>query len=128
MIRLLDAEFVRFVIAGATTFVLDYGGLYICTDVLEWHYLWSSAASFTTAVIVNYIICIIWVFKNAGKQTYKKLLWFVGTSFIGLLLNQLCMKVLVDGLEVYYMESKLVSTAIVMIWNYFTKKMVLEGN
>ena len=126
MIRLLDAEFVRFVIAGAATFVLDYGGLYICTDVLEWHYLWSSAASFTTAVIVNYIICVIWVFKNAGKQTYKQVLWFVGTSFIGLLLNQLCMKALVDGLEVYYMESKLVSTAIVMIWNYFTKKMVLE--
>lgn len=62
-------EFIKFCIAGLLTFFVDYGLLYILTEYVGLNYLLSSAFSFTAAVMINYIICQLFVLKTV-KTAY----------------------------------------------------------
>ncbi len=44
----------------------------------------------------------------------------------GLLLNQIMMYVFVDYMNAYYMYAKIIATAIVMVYNFISRKLVLE--
>ena len=52
---------------------------------------------------------------------------FVGSSVVGLFLNQVCMYVFVEWLSMYYMIAKLFDTGIVTVWNYVMKKKAIAG-
>ena len=91
------AEFFRFCIVGGLTFLVDYGLLFLLTSVLDVHYLWSSAWAFIVAVIVNYYLCVFFVFHQAARSFARQVV-FVGSSLAGLGINQVCMWLLVDKL------------------------------
>lgn len=115
-------EMMRFIIVGAITFVVDYGLLYICTEYLGLYYMYSTAIAFIAAVIFNYWLCVIYVFVNVRRQTSKQAILFVGSSVVGLGLNQICMWFLVEVFGIYYMLAKIISIIIVMAWNYIMKR------
>ena len=115
-------EIGRFVLVGGISFLIDWGLLFICTEWLHIYYLYSSAISFTASVLVNYFLCVVYVFPDSRKQTGKQAILFIGSSIVGLGLNQICMKVFVEYFAIYYMLAKIFSTAIVMIWNYWMKR------
>ena len=84
-------EIFRFVINGGLSFVVDFGLLYLLTDIFHVNYLLSAGISFTASVIFYYILCVKWVFKGAEEQDAKSKLIFVGSSVIGLGLNEILM-------------------------------------
>ena len=106
------AEFFRFCIVGGLTFLVDYGLLFLLTSVLDVHYLWSSAWAFIVAVIVNYYLCVFFVFHQAARSFARQVV-FVGSSLAGLGINQICMWLLVDKLALHYMLAKVVATGVV---------------
>ena len=118
-------EFIRFCIVGVITFVIDYGLLYVLTERFGYSYLISSGIAFTVAVLINYVLCLFYVFKNS-RNGIKQISIFVLTSIIGLLLNQICMWLFVEIFGFYYMLAKIGTTGIVMIWNFVTKRMALK--
>lgn len=120
-------EIVRFGLAGGLSFILDFGILFILTDFCHINYLLSAFISFISSILLNYIICLIWVFKPQIPQTKKATFTFFITSIIGLILNQMILMLLVDVLGIYYLLSKLVSTSVVMMWNYVTKRRAIAG-
>ena len=61
-----------------------------------------------------------------GNSKVEELAVFIGLSVIGLGLNQLFMWFFVDLLHIYYMLSKIVATAIVMVYNFITRKLFIE--
>ena len=115
-------EMMRFIIVGAITFVVDYGLLYICTEYLGLYYMYSTAIAFIVAVIFNYWLCVIYVFTNVQRQTSKQAILFIGSSVVGLGLNQICMWFFVEIFGIYYMLAKIISIIIVMAWNYIMKR------
>lgn len=120
-------QILKFGVVGGLAFVIDYTLLYILTEFLEVHYLISSVISFTVSVIFNYIMSIKWVFDVNRKQGVKEFVVFVVLSIIGLGINSLIMYLMVDIMSIYYMISKLVSTAVVMVYNFITRKIFVEG-
>lgn len=120
-------EFIKFCIAGLVTFFIDYGLLYFLTEQIQLNYLLSSACSFTAAVIINYVICQLFVFKNS-KNGLRQLTLFIGASAAGLFFNQFCMWLLVEAFGIYYLIAKLFATAAVTLWNYFAKRYALKRN
>lgn len=97
------------------------------TEFCGINYLISSGISFVVSVIYNYILSVHWVFdvdKDGDKK--KEFIVFILLSVIGLGLNQLLMWVFVSRVHVFYMLAKIFVTAIVMIYNFVTRKIFLE--
>ena len=119
-------QILKFGVVGGTAFIIDYGIFTILSQLLHIHYLIASVISFSISVIYNYILSIKWVFDVSKKQTAKEFIVFIILSVIGLGLNSLIMYVSVDLMHIHEMISKIIATAIVMVYNFITRKIFIE--
>lgn len=117
----------KFVFVGGLAFVIDYVTLIICKEFFHLSVLISAAIAFTISVIFNYILSVKWVFdvdKNKSKE--KNFITFIVFSVIGLGLTELIMWFGSDILKISYLIVKIIATAIVMVFNFITRKLFLE--
>ena len=123
----LFQQIARFGVIGVLAFAIDYGFLYAFTEWLGIYYLISSVLSFSISVIFNYIASVLWVFdvKQETSKT-RNFILFIVFSVIGLGINQLIMWLGVESLGLHYMLVKIFATAVVMVWNFVTRKKTLE--
>ena len=117
----------KFIMVGGLAFVIDYLTLILCKEVFNLNVLVSAAIAFTVSVIFNYILSIKWVFDvDKSKSEKKNFIIFIVFSIIGLLLIELIMWIGTDILKVNYLLVKIIATAIVMVFNFITRKLFLE--
>lgn len=116
----------RFGVVGVIAFVIDYSLLYVLTDICKINYLLSSGISFVVSLMVNYVLSIKWVFDTGHKQTIKDVVIFSLLSTIGLGINELIMYLGTDMIKIHYLIVKIFATAIVMIYNFITRKIFIE--
>lgn len=116
----------RYAIVGGVSFIVDYGLLYALTEWLGLHYLLSATISFTAGLQVNYLISIRWVFGKSklSSRTAEFIVYGI-IGVVGLLLNNLLLYLFTDCFRLHYMLSKLVSAAIVLVWNFVGRKIIL---
>ena len=119
-------QILKFGIVGGSAFIIDYGIFTVLSQLLHVHYLIASILSFSISVIYNYILSIKWVFDVRKKQTTKEFIIFIVLSVIGLGLNSLIMYVSVDLMHIHEMIGKIIATAIVMVYNFITRKIFIE--
>ena len=120
-------EIVRFCFVGGLSLLLDMGILFFLTEFCGVNYLYSAGISFVASVIFNYWLCVKFVFKIRKKQTPKQATIFIGSSVMGLFLNQICMWFFVEIIFLHYMIAKLCATVIVTLWNYVMKRKAISG-
>lgn len=118
-------EVFRFLVVGGSCFLLEYFLLFALTEFAGFDPLISAPIAFTVSLIVNYILCVYVVF-HAENQTGRQMFFFILTSIMGLGINQLVMWFFIDIIGIWYMFAKVIASAIVMIWNYFTKRYILK--
>lgn len=124
----LLAQFMKFGVVGVIAFVIDYGLLAFLTELFGINYLVSATISFTASVVFNYVASMRYVFTHKeGMSRRREFIIFVVLSVIGLLINNGCMWAGVELLGVHYLLTKIVATAIVMIWNFVTRKIFLDA-
>lgn len=124
----LLAQFMKFGVVGVIAFVIDYGLLALLTELFGINYLVSATISFTASVVLNYVASMRYVFTHKeGMSRRREFVIFVVLSVIGLLINNGCMWAGVELLGVHYLLTKIVATAIVMIWNFVTRKIFLDA-
>ena len=132
-------EALRFAVTGGICFLIEFAALVGLRDGLGLDTLIATPAAFLISVVVNYAMCVRWVFPAAGEQRNAARLGFLLTSVMGLLLNEGLMLLFrtafgEDGVLLtaggfslaQYMVNKVLATLLVMVWNYFTKKRILK--
>ena len=119
-------ELFRFAFTGGVCFVVEFLCLTLLVELLHVPVLIATAIAFLISVAVNYILCVKWVFTGAKDGGAGVRATFLLTSGMGFVLKEVLMWLLNIVLGVHYMIAKVISTLLVMIWNYFTKRMVLK--
>lgn len=123
----LMGQILKFGVVGGLAFLIDYSILYVLTEFVGLHYLISGGISFTIAVIFNYLMSIFWVFETKKDQNKtSQFIIFIILSIIGLGINQVVIWVLVEKLLIHYMIAKIAAAAIVMVYNFVTRKLIIE--
>ena len=123
----LFLQMFKFLLVGGLAFVIDYVTLIICKEVFNIPVLISAAIAFTVSVVVNYILSVKWVFDvDKSKSEKKNFIIFIVFSVIGLGLTELIMWFGVDIVKISYLIVKIIATAIVMVFNFVTRKLFLE--
>ncbi len=125
----LIKQFMKFGVVGFIAFFIDYGTMIFLTEVFGVPYLISTTAGFIVSVIFNYLASMRYVFVHKeGLSRRKEFIIFIVLSVIGLGLNDVLMWVFVDFAFIDYRISKIIVTAIVMIYNFITRKVFLDAS
>ena len=120
-------QILKFGLVGGIAFIIDYISLIICKEVFNFSVLLSAAIAFTISVIFNYIASVKWVFEvNQENNKKKNFIIFIIFSIIGLILTEVIMWFGTDIISVSYLIVKIFATAIVMVFNFITRKIFLE--
>mgnify|MGYP000428306874 CR=1 FL=1 len=144
----LFAQIVKFGIVGFISFGIDYvTGLIVLNLVMaltsssyfEMASLVGSVAGFTVSVIANYILSFKFVFERKDLNKKVEFITFVVLSLIGMLLNSFLIWIVVGpiyrgstalqqhiGYNLIYTIAKVFATAVVMVYNFITRKIFLE--
>ena len=133
-------EVVRFALTGGVCFLVEFAALVLLKEGLGLDTLIATPIAFALSVVVNYALCMRWVFRGARDGGAAAKAGFAVTSVMGLVLNEglmLLFRVMLGENAVLltllgypvtmYMLNKVLSTLLVMVWNYFTKKAVLQS-
>ena len=124
----LIAQFMKFGVVGVIAFLIDYGLLAFCTEILHVNYLVSATISFTVSVVFNYVASMRYVFTHKeGLSRRKEFVIFVALSVAGLIINNAIMWAGVELLGIHYLIVKIFATAVVMVWNFVTRKVFLDS-
>jgi putative flippase GtrA len=122
----LARQFFHYALAGGIAWVVDFSVLFVLTEYGGLHYLVSASAGFMCGLLVIYAISTRWIFdERALNDRRVEFAAFALIGLAGLALNNLVMFVLTDGLGLYYLASKLVAAAVVLIFNFGTRRRFL---
>ena len=122
----LIMQLIRFGIVGVIATAIDVGVLALLKEAAHMEVLIASALSFTAAVVVNYILSMLWVFKSKGESRAKEFVIFVLLSVGGLLITQIVMWLGTELAEIYYLAVKIFAIIFESTYNFITRKIFLE--
>ena len=124
--RPLIAQLARFLIVGGVSFTIDYG-LFTLLYAVGVAHLAASATSFTISLFANYALSRRYVFDvNDDVNIVREFTAYVGLNVIALGLNTAVLYVCADLMGASPFLGKIVATAIVLVYNFISRKLLLE--
>ncbi len=120
-------QFVRFLLVGGVSFAVDFGLYLLLYAVFGVQYVVASTISFSLSLVLNYILTLRFVFEaRAGRNHAKEFAMYVGLNIIALGLNQGILFLTVDLLGATPVIGKIVATAVVLVYNFISRKLLIE--
>ena len=121
-------KIINFGLVGVFATAIEYILLIVLKEFFNVYVIIASGIAFTISLLFNYVLSIKYVFVDKKEMSKtKEMTGFFITAIIGLGINQVMMYVLVDMVNIYYLFAKVVSTGTVMIWNFISRHVFLEG-
>ncbi len=119
-------QLLRYLFVGGVAFLADAGALYLL-EKAGLHYLVAAAAAFLVGLTVNFLLSKKFVFtedpRRVGRAGEFVAYGLIGLA--GLAITELVMYLLTGVFGLYFMLSKIVSAAIVLLWNFAARKLIL---
>ena len=130
-------QFFRYLFVGGFAFVVDYGTLMLLVEVFGFNAKLAAVIAFILGLAVNYILSTLWIFKSS--KIGNRLAEFAAFALIGVIglgINELIIWLFDDVIaprkplsfipeDKYYLIGKLVSTAVVFVWNFAARKFII---
>lgn len=119
----------KFGIVGGIATIIDWIVYYILYNFCNLDPLLANIFSFAVSVVYNYIASVKWVFNiDKNKSKNRMFFEFMLFSIIGLLLTEALLFLFINKMAINEMVSKIIATAIVMVFNFITRKIFLENS
>jgi putative flippase GtrA len=127
--RVLAHETWKYFLVSIVALAADYALLILLTALGHVHYLVSAAVGFSVGLLINYSLSVTLVFqeRRLGDRRLEFLVFFA-IGLIGLLLNEILMKVFVDSFGLGYAMAKAPATAVGFVFNFGLRRVALFSN
>ena len=129
----------KFGIVGVIAFIIDWGILNLLVGLFHMHNVLAATISFIISLIFNYVASMKVVFKHRDDMArWMEIVIFVVGAVVGLFMNDAIIWISTYGMnhDAYVSQSaeylirtnvgKLIATAVVMVWNFVTRKWLLD--
>ena len=110
-------HFVRYLIVGGSTFVLDFGILFVLHGQFQLNLAASTSVAYWISISYNFILNRYWTFDAREKESLTRHI----TSYFALLVANYLFTVTfvsIVGTHINYIAAKALAVAIQMIWTY----------
>jgi putative flippase GtrA len=118
-------QFIRYGLVAVVALAFDFGTYALLVRGSDVHPVLAATIGFTLGLFVNYLLSILWVFKQRTRSKRVEFITFFAVGLIGLGLTDLIIWVLAVEMHGDELIAKLVATAIVFFWNFGARKMLL---
>lgn len=126
--KTLLAQLAKFGVVGVVATVVDFGVMNVLHYGMHLDILIANTVGFIISLIFNYLASMKFVFEHReGMSRRREFAIFVVLSIIGLLLNDGIVVALNKGIALEANLAKIAATALVMIYNFITRKIFLDG-
>ena len=127
----LIEQILKFGVVGILATIIDFGVLYVFSQPLGMDPVLSAGISFCVSLVFNYVASMRYVFTHREDMCRsREFVIFLVLSLIGLALNEAIMAAGVSVLgnsALSVMGTKVLATAIVMVWNFVSRKKWLDA-
>ncbi|MFA7252428.1 MAG: glycosyltransferase [Candidatus Paceibacterota bacterium] len=113
---------IRYGLVGVTGTLIDLAFLFILVEYFHLQVILAATISFILAATNNFVWNKIWTFNNKNKAYHHQYLKFLIISFIGLNITLLLMSLLHLILGLWYILAKIITSLLVLYWNYWGNK------
>lgn len=114
--------FAKYCIVGVLGTTIDVGVLWLLVHFGGMAVLAATTISFTVSVANNFLLNKFWTFRSPSTNYRKLFIKFILVSLGGLGLTNVCMWLLVHELMIWYIWAKLITSALVLVWNFLANK------
>lgn len=123
MRRLLERSVVRYFFVGGAAAAFDFAFFTLFAYFLGLDYLAVGAVGGLLAIFVNYWLSVRFVFESGTRFSPRaELIAVYVVSGAGVLVHQMVLYLLVDGLLVHLLVSKILATGATFFWNYCLRR------
>lgn len=121
-------QFFRYIFVGGFAFIVDAAALWACEKFA--HYMLAAAIAFVAGLAANYALSVLFVFSESKQveNKFKEFFVYAVIGLIGLALTEAIMYILTDICSFYFMLSKVFAAAVVLVWNFAARKVILYSN
>lgn len=117
----------RYLFVGGIATVVDWGVLAALKEFVHLHEMVAAVFAFVAGLGTNFLLSKLLVF-SANEARTNALVEFLGYALIGLIglgITELIMYLFTGRMALHYMLSKAIATAVVLVWNYLARKLLL---
>ena len=116
----------RYILSGWTAFAIDFGTMTFFKEVGHLPDAVSATIGFAAGLVVTYLLSIYWIFDE--RRVENQIVEFIVFAFIGvvgLILTYYIMILIDRWFGLHYMVAKVITSALVTLWNFTAKKLLL---
>ncbi len=118
----------KYLMVGGICTLFDFSLLYLLFRVFKLYYVLSSAISFMSSSILNYLLCTLWIFKiRVVENRSLEMFYYLIISGVGLTINTLLVWGFTELLSLFVMISKVLATIVTFVWNFGARKYLLHN-
>lgn len=117
-------QFIQYAFAGAIAFVGDFAMFYLALQV-GIHYLIATSLGFCVGLLCNFMLCITWIWRGTSATKPKDFIVFSAIGLAGLGIATSFMWLLVETAHIAPLIAKILTSAVVLIWNFTLRKLLV---
>ena len=130
----VGGEFFRYIFAGGMAFLIDFGTLIACRELLFVDFAWGVYAAvvlaFIAGHIANYVLSLWLVFTDPEERrkglTMSAFWLFALCALIGMGITELGMWIRYGLMHFHYVAVKVVMAALVFVMNFVGRKIIVS--
>ena len=112
---------IKFLSVGVIATAIQYALLILQVEIFSFSSVIASCVAYSLSSVINYLLHYYFTFGSTAKHLQSSTK-FVLVALIGLLVNTFLMYALIKVVGIHYLFAQIISTLIVLVWNYLAHK------